>query len=104
MKSTQLDTSYELLSGDLLSGTVVDSALNNNLLTLQGGNVNKGVVITLIGSSDASGTLSFRTPDGTIGDDNNGIASGFILTQIPEPSTGLLGLLGLGFILRRRRD
>lgn len=29
--------------------------------------------------------------------------NGFQLTQVPEPSTGLLGLLGAGFLLRRRR-
>lgn len=29
--------------------------------------------------------------------------NGFELNQVPEPSTGLFGLLGLGFLIRRRR-
>lgn len=96
-------SSYELISGDLVTGTVVDSVANLDLTTLHGPALTQGVVITLMGFSDASGTLSFRAPNGTTGADNNSIASAFILTQVPEPSTAVLGLAGLGILLRRRR-
>lgn len=101
--TTGRGNSYELISGDLTTGTVADRSLNNNLTTLQGGALTSGVVVSLMGSSDSLGTLSFRALDATGFQDNNSIASGFILTQVPEPTTGLLSLAGLGLLLRRRR-
>lgn len=98
-------SSFQLITGDL-SGTVADEALNNSLYDLQGGaggGATKGVVITLMGMSDSSGKLSFRAVDSSGFLDNNSIANGIILSQVPEPSSALLGGLGVLALLRRRR-
>lgn len=101
--SASRGTSYQLITGNL-SGTVADQSLNMNITSLQGGDRTKGVVVTLEGLSDASGQLSFRTPDGVGFTDPNGIANALILTQIPEPSIAMLGGLGVMALLRRRRS
>lgn len=61
---------------------------NDNTLTNQGAGVIHGEI-----SPARSGYVDNRVPNVTLE-----------ITQIPEPSTALLGSLGMLFLLRRRRD
>jgi hypothetical protein len=93
---------FKLMAGDHNSTTQLDSSSSaNNLWTLQGSTQNVGVVVTLTGWTDSSGTLSLTTA----GSPTTALISGVILTQVPEPGAWVSMLGGCGVLmgLRRRR-
>ncbi|MFU8894641.1 MAG: PEP-CTERM sorting domain-containing protein [Luteolibacter sp.] len=76
----------------------VGSITSENLQHTWNTATNVSTPFTLTGTSNASGELQIFVVAG-----GNNRANGFEIVQIPEPSTALLGGLGLLALLRRRR-
>jgi hypothetical protein len=94
--------------------SILDTNQNTNHLNVVGGNVLKnqggggsgatGVVRLARVDGNPFNTVSFSNPGGGGGGgDGDGISLGIAVTQVPEPTTLLLSLAGLGTLMTRRR-
>ena len=96
-----------------VDGTLVGAGYQSDSST--GGNPDSGVnridgpastFSTNFTSDGSDVAITFEPLSGELGNAVHNqlfAVNGFQLTQVPEPSTGLLGLLSAGFLLRRRR-
>jgi len=101
------------------SGVIMGATANDNSPTFSFTNADASLTYAsaAVGSAISSGTLAFASaPSGvdnvsftlrqtaeTVDTTEGGFLSAFTVTAIPEPSSALLGGLGLLFLLRRRR-
>ena len=75
-------------------------------VTYQGGATftsNSQFSTTSTATSDATGKLLFSFTNTNAASTGQGIINGLVITAVPEPSSGLLGLTGALLLARRRR-
>ena len=106
--STATTTSGGAITSTSFDGGAVGETLNTYFAIVDGDNVFISSVASAVGPSTGSATLQFKslnTPSKAVATEFSGTASGAgWYTAVPEPTSGLLMLVGLaGLALRRRR-
>jgi hypothetical protein len=96
-------TAEQLFVAGVLGSLTVNGAPavwgNDPLVEEPGDNV----IFTPVSFNNTATVKDFRLPQNNYYASGQPLRSGFVMTAIPEPASALLGLLGAGMFLRRRR-